>query len=128
MPSLKYLADNNYNMVYMTKAVNLGEFEQVVLLAVLRLAEQGAYGVSIRAEIARCTKRKPTPGAIYTTLERLERKGLVSSSVGEATPMRGGKAKRYYRVNARGVTALNRALSAFQSLSQGLVAVGESGG
>jgi PadR family transcriptional regulator, regulatory protein PadR len=115
-------------MVYMTKPVNLGEFEQVVLLAVLRLAESGAYGVSIRAEIARCTKRKPTPGAIYTTLERLERKGLVSSSVGEATPIRGGKAKRYYRVNARGVTALNRALAGFQSLSRGLVAVGESGG
>jgi PadR family transcriptional regulator, regulatory protein PadR len=114
-------------MGYMANSVNLGEFEQVVLLAILRLAEQGAYGVSIRAEIALHTKRKPTPGAIYTTLERLERKGLVSSSVGEATPMRGGKAKRYYRVSARGMAALNRALSAFRSLSNGLV-LGESGG
>jgi DNA-binding PadR family transcriptional regulator len=114
-------------MVYMAKPTNLGEFEQVVLLATLRLAERGAYGVSIREEIAQRTQRKPTPGAIYTTLDRLERKGFVSSSVGEATPMRGGKAKRYYRVSARGVAALDRALTAFQSLSRGLV-LGESGG
>ncbi len=125
---MKCLTDNNYNMVYMAKAPNLGEFEQVVLLAILRLAEHGAYGVSIRAEIAQCTKRKPTPGAIYTTLERLERKGFVGSSVGEATPMRGGKAKRYYRVSTRGRAALNRALSAFQSLSNGLVILGQTGG
>lgn len=120
--------DNNYNMGYMAKPANLGEFEQVVLLAILRLAERGAYGVSIREEIAECTKRRPTPGAIYTTLERLERKGFVASSVGEATPMRGGKAKRYYRVSARGLAALNRALAAFQSLAKGLVVLGESNG
>lgn len=111
----------------MAKPPNLGEFEQVVLLAILRVAARGAYGVSIREEIARCTKRKPTPGAIYTTLERLERKGLVSSSVGEATPLRGGKAKRYYRVEAAGHAALSRAMSAFQNLSKGLV-IGEAGG
>jgi DNA-binding PadR family transcriptional regulator len=111
----------------MAKASYLGEFEQVVLLAVLRLAERGAYGVSIREEIATRTKRAPAPGAIYTTLDRLERKGFVSSSVGEATPIRGGKAKRYYRVSARGQAALNRALSAFQSLSKGLPILGEIG-
>jgi PadR family transcriptional regulator, regulatory protein PadR len=125
---LNWRIDNNYNMGYMAKPTNLGEFEQVVLLAILRLAEHGAYGVSIREEIAKCTKRRPTPGAIYTTLERLERKSFVTSSVGEATPMRGGKAKRYYHVSARGHAALNRALSAFQSLAKGLVVLGESSG
>lgn len=112
----------------MAREPNLGEFEQVVLLAVLRLGERGAYGVSIREEISERTKRKPAPGAIYTTLDRLERKGFVSSAVGEATPMRGGKAKRYYRVSARGQAALNRALSAFQNLSKGLPILGENSG
>jgi DNA-binding PadR family transcriptional regulator len=111
----------------MAKASYLGEFEHVVLLAILRLAEHGAYGVSIREEIAKRTKRSPTPGAIYTTLDRLERKGFLSSSIGEATPIRGGKAKRYYRVSARGQAALNRALSAFQSLSKGVPILGEIG-
>jgi hypothetical protein len=60
----------------------LGEFEQIVLLATLRLGEQ-AYGVSIRAEIASCTDREPTPGALYTTLDRLEDKGLVKSRLGD---------------------------------------------
>ena len=118
---------NTYNVAYMAKTTYLGEFEQVVLLAVLRLAEYGAYGVSIREEIAKRTKRAPAPGAIYTTLDRLERKGFVISSVGEATPIRGGKAKRYYCVSARGQVALNRALSAFQSLSKGLPLLGEIG-
>jgi PadR family transcriptional regulator PadR len=112
----------------MAKPANLGEFEQVVLLAILRLAERGAYGVTIREEIAQCTKREPTPGAIYTTLDRLERKGFVSSSVGEATAVRGGKAKRYYRVSARGVAALERALAAFQSLANGLDLLGARSG
>jgi PadR family transcriptional regulator PadR len=121
-------SDNNYNIGYMAKPANLGEFEQVVLLAILRLAERGAYGVTIREEIAQCTKREPTPGAIYTTLDRLERKGFVSSSVGEATAVRGGKAKRYYRVSARGVAALERALAAFQSLAKGLDLLGARSG
>jgi PadR family transcriptional regulator len=105
---------------------NLGEFEQVVLLAILRLQNEGAYGVSIRAKIAAHTERSPAPGAIYTTLERLESKKLVRSSIGEATPERGGRAKRYYYVTAQGIAALKRARRAFESLARGLAALGES--
>jgi PadR family transcriptional regulator, regulatory protein PadR len=110
----------------MESLLNLGEFEQVVLLAILGLQEDaGAYGVSIRNKIAEHTHRDPAPGAIYTTLERLESKKLVKSSIGEATPERGGRAKRYYRVTAQGVTALKRAQRAFASLSRGLKVLGE---
>jgi PadR family transcriptional regulator PadR len=80
----------------------LGEFEQVVLLAILRLGD-GAYGVTIRREIAECTEREPAPGALYTTLDRLEEKGLVASTYGDPTPERGGRAKRFFRVTARGL-------------------------
>jgi DNA-binding PadR family transcriptional regulator len=104
----------------MVEPVNLGEFEQVVLLAILRRQGDGAYGISIRAEIAACTKRDPAPGAIYTTLMRLERKGLVTSSEGEPTPQRRGRPKRYYRVTAEGVRLLKRARQDFLSLSNGL--------
>lgn len=105
---------------------NLGEFEQVVLLAILQLQDEGAYGVSIRAKIAAHTHRAPTPGAIYTTLQRLEGKKFVKSSVGEATPERGGRAKVYYRVTAQGIAALKRARRAFESLARGLVVLGDS--
>lgn len=115
-----------YIVVIMEKQQNLGEFEQVVLLAILRLRDQGAYGVSIRAEIADCTHRNPSAGAIYTTLDRLEGKQLLKSSVGEATPERGGRAKRYYQVTTRGLTALRRAHRDYQKLSQGLDIFGEN--
>ena len=103
----------------MSESKNLGEFEQLVLLAILRLQKQGAYGVSIKNEIARHTNRIPTPGAIYTTLDRLERKGFVNSSIGEATPIRGGRSKRLYKVSASGISALNRVLSDITKLSMG---------
>ena len=101
----------------------LGEFEQVVLLAILRLAD-GAYGVAIRREIAACTDRDPAPGALYTTLDRLEDKGLVTSKYGDPTPERGGRAKRYFTVTARGVRAVARAQRAYQRLLKGLVLPG----
>ena len=104
----------------MKKIQSLGDFEQVMLLTILRLKGKGAYGVSIRKEIAERTQRQPTPGAIYTTLERLEDKGLVSSSVGEATPERGGRAKRFYFVTAQGLNALQRIQAEYKSLRQGL--------
>jgi PadR family transcriptional regulator, regulatory protein PadR len=97
----------------------LGEFEQMVLLAILRLKED-AYGVSIRAEIEKHTDRAVSPGALYTTLDRLEDKGLVSSQIGEPTPERGGRAKRYYRVSKVGVGAIARAQRAYRSLLDGL--------
>jgi DNA-binding PadR family transcriptional regulator len=101
----------------------LGEFEQVVLLAILRLADE-AYGVTIRHEIAQCTDREPAPGALYTTLDRLEEKGLVTSTYGDPTPERGGRAKRYFTVTPRGVHAVARAQRAFQRLMKGLLLPG----
>ena len=101
----------------------LGEFEQVALLAILRLGDE-AYGVTIRREIAACTDRDPAPGALYTTLDRLEEKGLVVSKYGDPTPERGGRAKRYFTVTASGVRAVARAQRAFQRLLKGLVLPG----
>jgi PadR family transcriptional regulator, regulatory protein PadR len=102
-----------------------GEFEQVVLLAILRL-DPGAYGVSIRAEIAKCTGRNVAPGALYTTLDRLEDKGLLASRMGDPTPERGGRSKRYYRVTACGVRAVTEAQQAFRNLLEGLPILGVS--
>ena len=103
---------------------SLGEFEQVVLLAILRLADD-AYGVTIADEILKCTRREPSRGALYTTLDRMERKGLVRSSMGGATPQRGGRAKRYFSVTKGGRAALVSAQTAYQSLLEGLTLLGE---
>jgi DNA-binding PadR family transcriptional regulator len=89
----------------MTKGEWLGEFEQVVLLAVARLGEEG-YGLTIRREIERRTRRRVTVGAVYATLSRLETKGYVGSWQGEATAKRGGRAKKHYRVLPLGARAL----------------------
>jgi PadR family transcriptional regulator, regulatory protein PadR len=97
----------------------LGEFEHVVLLAVLRLDQQ-AYGVTVRREIEACTKREVSIGAVYATLDRLERKGYVQSRAGDPTPERGGRSKRFFRITALGVSAVNRTQRALRSLSQGL--------
>lgn len=97
----------------------LGEFEHIVLLAVLRLGDK-AYGVTIRAEIQDCTGREPGPGALYTTLDRLEDKGLLTSTLGDPTPERGGRAKRYAKVSARGMEALKHARSCYLRLWEGL--------
>ena len=77
----------------MSSVSGLGEYEQIVLLAILRLGES-AYGVTIRSEIAECTGRDPAPGALYTTFDRLQQKGLVASRLGDPTPQRGGRATR----------------------------------
>lgn len=104
----------------MKNTVNLGDFEQIVLLAILRLKQQGAYGVSIREEILTNTHRTPTPGAIYTTLERLEAKGLLRSKTGEATAERGGRAKRYYHLTRGGLQSLQQAQEDYRNLLQGV--------
>jgi DNA-binding PadR family transcriptional regulator len=98
---------------------SLGEFEQIVLLAVLRLGDQ-AYGVTILAEIAAKTSRNPSPGALYTTLHRMEDKGLVTFRDGSPTPERGGRAKRFVTVTREGRNALASAQSAYRSLLHGL--------
>ena len=77
------------------KETYLGEFEQIVLLALIHLKEN-AYGMTIRMEINERIGRDVSIGAVYTTLERLEKKGFIVSEIGETTPQRGGKAKRYF--------------------------------
>jgi len=102
----------------MSVSLSLGEFEQVVLLAILRLGDN-AYGVTIGAEITACTGREPAPGALYTTLDRLEDKGLVSSRMGDPTPQRGGRAKRYFALNSKGLAAVTRAQQSYRRLLEG---------
>lgn len=111
----------------MSASESPGEFEQVVLLAIMRLGEH-AYGVSIGSELKVCAGRSTTPGALYTTLERLERKGWVVSRCGEATPERGGRAKRFYTVTKHGRAQLVSAQRAFQNLMNGLGLLGECNG
>lgn len=83
----------------------LGEFEHHVLAALIHLGSN-AYGLSVRREIQERLSRKVSIGAVYTTLARLEEKGFVSSREGEATPERGNRAKRYFRIEAAGQRAL----------------------
>jgi PadR family transcriptional regulator PadR len=97
----------------------LGEFEHIVVLALLRLADQ-AYGVTVRQEIGVRISREVSIGAIYATLDRLERKGYVKSALGDPTPERGGRSKRYFHVTAKGVAAVNRTHRALHSMSEGL--------
>jgi PadR family transcriptional regulator PadR len=97
----------------------LGEFEQLVLFAVLRLGDD-AYGVTVREEIERRTGRMASAGAVYTTLERLEARGLVSSWFGAPTPARGGRRKRHYAVEPPGVRALSRAYRDLRRMASGV--------
>ena len=97
----------------------LGEFEQLVLLALLRLAGK-AYGVSIHAEIERRALRQVSVSAVYTTLERLEQQGLVSSRVGEPTPERGGRRKKFFALTAAGSEALAQSYRTFKGMVAGL--------
>jgi DNA-binding PadR family transcriptional regulator len=104
----------------MAQRDNLGEFEQLVLLALIRLREN-AYGMPIRREIADRTERDVSVGAIYTTLDRLEAKGFVSSHKGSPTPERGGRAKRYFKIEAPGLRALNQSRQTLERMWDGLV-------
>ena len=97
----------------------LGEFEQLVLLALYRQGREG-YGVSICQDITDRTGRDVSLGAVYKTLERLETKGLVASHVGEPTPERGGRRKKHYRLLARGHRALQVSLQALRRMTEGL--------
>lgn len=103
----------------MSDAPILGEFEHLVLLAIVRLGDN-AYGVTIRNEIHERTGREPAPGALYTTLDRLEGKGLLTSTLGDPTPQRGGRAKRYVRVTASGMEAVNHARACYLRMWEGL--------
>jgi DNA-binding PadR family transcriptional regulator len=98
---------------------NLGEFEHIVLVAVLRLGE-GAYGVPIRREIETRTGRSITVGALYRTLDRLEAKGYVTSWFGESRPERGGRSKRHFRIRSAGLRRLRASREALTAMWDGL--------
>ncbi len=110
----------------MGKSDSLGEFEQVALLALIRLGSN-AYGARIRREIAERAGRDVSLGAIYTTLERLERKGFVSSARGAPTPERGGRAKRFYKIEAPGERALQRSRETMDRMWEGLLPTPSAG-
>ena len=99
----------------------LGEFEQLVMLTVLRL-DEGAYTAAVRQELLERAGRDVSPGAVFTTLERLENRGLVTSRYGDPTPERGGRRKRYYRLRAEGRRALARSLDTMRRVAEGLEA------
>ena len=96
----------------------LGEFEQVVLFAVLHCGDH-AYGVTVREAIEARTGRRPSAGAVYTTLERLEARRYIASSWGEPTRERGGKRKRYYQLQPAGREALTRSWQALRAMARG---------
>src|SRR5258706_13562520 len=86
---------------------HLGGFEYVLILGLLRLSEN-AYGVTVRQEIEARSGREVSIGAVYATLDRLEAKGYVKSRLGDPTPERGGRSKRFFRVTPKGMLAVNR--------------------
>lgn len=102
-------------------ASSIGEFEQLILFALVRLGDD-AYGVTIRQEIESRTGRAISPGALYTALDRLEKRGLVSSRLGDPTPLRGGKRKRLYTLQPAGARALARVYESMRLMASGIAA------
>ena len=97
----------------------LGEFEQMVLLSIMRLGSD-AYGLAIRDELEGVASRSPSSGSLYTTLDRMEKKGLVESWAGEVTQERGGRPRRYVRVTPEGQALLARSRTTLMALWDGL--------
>jgi DNA-binding PadR family transcriptional regulator len=110
-----------YIVEYMTFASTgtLGEFEQLILLGLFRLGEN-AYGATIHGEVQKRTGRDVSISAVYTTLDRLEEKGMISSRIGEPTKIRGGRRKKYYRLEPQGAEALARSYREFRGMVAGL--------
>jgi PadR family transcriptional regulator PadR len=100
----------------------LGNFELMIMLALIRLAED-AYGVPISKTLEENMGREVPLGSVYAALERLEEKGFVSSRIGEPTPERGGRAKRYFRVTAKGLREVRVARGTLIKLWQGIPAL-----
>jgi len=103
----------------MKRPGSFGDLELLVMLALVRL-DQDAYGVSIAREIEEKGKRLVALGSVYAALERLATRGLVESELGEATAERGGRAKRYFRVTARGLRELRATRNALVRMWQGV--------
>jgi PadR family transcriptional regulator len=122
----------HYNVVHITEeqrtdpigethvGKSLGEFEQMILFALISLGEE-AYGASIRREIAARTGRDVSAGAVYTVLERLERAGKVTSRVGVPTPERGGRRRKHYQIRADGARSLRESRDRMNRMEEGLV-------
>ena len=103
----------------MSKGTGLGEFEQLVLLAILALGPD-ARASEIRERIEAAARRRVSRGALYATLDRLQSKGFLGYTIEDTTPNRGGIPRRRFQVSARGLTAIRRAVSAVYSLTRGL--------
>lgn len=97
----------------------LGEFEQIVMLALVRLGSD-AYGASVCGEIESRGDRGVSVSAVHTTLERLEQKGLVKSRIGDPTPQRGGKRKRHYEMTALGMKSLQASYRSIRNMAEGI--------
>ena len=118
MLGLRIASYDAYN-IGTSVADHLGAFEQAVLLAVLQLGDE-AYGRAILRHVQDRLEREVVAGAVHATLERLERKHLLSSRLGPGTPIRGGRARRFYRLRPAGVRALNQARAASDRLWHGV--------
>jgi PadR family transcriptional regulator PadR len=102
----------------------LGELELMLLLTILRLGDQ-AYGVPLARELAAMRGREVAVGSVYAALDRLELKSLIASALGEATPERGGRAKRYFRLTKQGLRAVHETRSVLNKLWKSLPPIGE---
>lgn len=111
----------------MPKRDHLGEFEQLALLAVMRLGED-AHGARIQRELEDQAGREASVSAIYITLTRLEEKGLVSSWMGKPTQVRGGKARRFFKVEPEGFSALEVARDRLLAMWEGIGTMPERAG
>jgi len=109
----------SYSVKHMPRSDLVGTLEHIVLLALVHL-KSNAYGMTVRREIEQRTGRDISIGAIYTTLQRLESKGYVSSTVGEPTAERGGRAKRMFRLEADGRRALRASQNAIAQMTAGI--------
>ena len=110
----------------MGKGEFLGEFEQLVILALLRLGDDG-YGMNVRRELEKTAGREVTFGTVYGTLDRLEEKGYVSSWHADPEPVRGGRARRYFQVEPEGEAALKRARDMMSKMWDGVRLATERG-
>ena len=111
----------------MDKNKHLGELEQMVLLAILRLGEKDAYGSRVRDELRLRADRGVARGALYVTIDRLVEKGMLHTRVGDPTPGRGGRPRRYLSVTPAGIAAVRKSRQALTSLWDGLDAVMDQG-
>lgn len=102
----------------------LGEFELMILLTIIRLGDE-VYGVPLSRELSRLRGTDVPIGSVYAALDRLELKGLIASTLGESTPERGGRAKRYFRVTAQGLRSVRETRKVLSRLWKSLPAVRE---